>query len=441
MRALIGYNGYDLKQGKQTPVVWDVSRVINPHILVLGSSGTGKSYTIRRMVRDMARTAPRGARIHIFDVHGDLDVDGASSARFSQATRYGYNPLVIDPDPEFGGVSRRIGDFIEQLERTTGALGNRQEAVLRRLLEDLFAANGMFVDNAASWSRGRKQPTFVDALRFGENKVKALFLGTSSKAAVLLEQVNRAARQMVSTQRAAAKDRIGETGKFEKLKEQFERAKVEARDAFVAHLESVQFGREFDDILRYDSVEVLKSVLDRLRNLASAGVFEANPPPFSAASPVWRYDVQALADPVQRLLVFTRAEELFREAVQAGVTDQIRTIIVLDEAHKFLDESAGNIIGRIAKEGRKFGCALVAASQSVDHFGADFLMNCATKIVLGLDPLVWGAAIRQLRIDERLLQYLTPKRSCAVQMRRPGECGSKFFEVALGNGGATQAAA
>lgn len=182
MQALLGYSAYERRQNnRDVPIVWDASKVINPHWLILGSSGSGKTYTIRRLVSDIARTSP-GVRVLVMDAHGDIEVPGASTVRFSQASNYGYNPLTIDPDPEFGGVNRRINAFVTLLSETCGALGNRQEAVLRALLLDLYQANGFYADNPRSWSLDggaerrfpKKFPQFSDAVRYGDQRARAI---------------------------------------------------------------------------------------------------------------------------------------------------------------------------------------------------------------------------------------------------------------------------
>jgi DNA helicase HerA-like ATPase len=101
VRFQLGVNAY-LKhtQRQEVPVVWDSGTALNPHVLVVGGSGSGKTFTLRRFIEAMARSARPAVRIHVFDVHGDIDVPGASTVKFSEATPYGLNPLAIDPDSE-----------------------------------------------------------------------------------------------------------------------------------------------------------------------------------------------------------------------------------------------------------------------------------------------------------------------------------------------------
>ncbi len=116
---------------------------------MMGASGTGKTYNLRNMISQIQKQDSK-VRIHILDFHGDIQIDGASSVKFSESTNYGINPLIINPNPDFGGVRKRIQSFITALDRTS-RLGSKQQAVLRNLLTDLYIANGFYPDKPSSW--------------------------------------------------------------------------------------------------------------------------------------------------------------------------------------------------------------------------------------------------------------------------------------------------
>lgn len=73
-----------------------------------------------------------------------------------------------------------------------------------------------------------------------------------------------------------------------------EKAKQKAIDAYADYVSAISTGREVDDVMRYDSTDVLKGVVDRLENLNAIGIFKAKPPPFDRNAAVWRYDIRAL---------------------------------------------------------------------------------------------------------------------------------------------------
>ena len=213
-------------------VLWESGKVINPHMLIMGKSGTGKTYTLRKLLRQILPQAEGPVRVHIFDVHGDIDIQGASSVKFSESTPYGFNPLWINPDPDFGGVRKRIQSVLSTLNRTSRQLGNKQESCLRNILMDLYSANGFIDGQPQTWVLNdgiqrrypKKNPTMEDAYRFASFKLKAMYIGANTAAVSKLEEVNKKSAAFYSKQRQALRaggaDKVDDSLKrdIEKLK-------------------------------------------------------------------------------------------------------------------------------------------------------------------------------------------------------------------------------
>lgn len=134
----------------QKQIIFDTSKIINPHMLIMGTSGTGKTYNLRKMIKQIQQQ-DLSIRVHVLDPHGDIEIDGASYVKFSKSTDYGFNPLLINPDEDFGGVRKRIQTFLKALNDTSRKLGTKQEAVLRNILIDVYAANGFLEKNPKTW--------------------------------------------------------------------------------------------------------------------------------------------------------------------------------------------------------------------------------------------------------------------------------------------------
>ncbi len=177
----------------------------------------------------------------------------------------------------------------------------------------------------------------------------------------------------------------------------------------------------------------MKSVVERLENLNAIGIFKTITPPFDEKNPIWRYVIKSLSMDEKKLFVYFRLEEIFYQSVQRGVQDDIVDIIILDEAHNFFTDDDDNIINTIAKEARKFGLALICASQSPTHFSDDFVSNVGTKIILGIDQMYWDGSVRKLKIDPKILEFITPHKTMALQINNKGELRAKFRQVLLKN--------
>ena len=83
----------------------------------------------------------------------------------------------------------------------------------------------------------------------------------------------------------------------------------------------------------------------------------------------------------------------------------------------------------IAKEARKFGLGLFAASQSPDHFSEDFLSNVSTKIILGIDQMFWDGSVRKLKLEQKALEWIVPHKRLIMQINNKGETRNRFLWV------------
>lgn len=422
---------------KSYPVYWDSEKIVNAHMIIAGKSGTGKTYRIRDILNQLVKQAdPSKLRIHILDIHGDIDIEGASVVKFSEQTRYGFNPLVINPDPDFGGVRKRIQSFISTLGRTGHRLGSKQENVLRNILQEVYYANGFRDDDNSTWviqkGSNRKNPTLEDVLRYANYKLKGMFLGTSSRCISTLEKLNKT-QAKINNKIKFAKNNEYDKSLIEETQSEIDALKDQALEQFKTYLDSINTGSELKDLLTYDSKDVLKSVVDKLDNLYNIGIFTRNIPPFDLKNPLWRYDLRALGKNEKTLFVSFLLENIFKMAVQRGEQNDVREIVIIDEAHLFITDDEDNPINTIAKEARKFGLGIIAASQSVTHFSVDFLSNVATKIILGLDEMFWNSAANQLKIPEQKLKDIIPHKNLLVQMVNKGSSRSGFLLLKSGD--------
>jgi hypothetical protein len=172
------------------PVILDTLTAINGHAQISAITGMGKTHQLRRMIAEIVKSAHamnKPLRVHVFDPHGDLDMPWASEVRFSEATQYGYNPLEINPDPDYGGVRRSIQKFIAAVQKHK-KLGTKQEAVMRYILEDLYTSRGFKADNPATWipddprvvrekMRGKENRIYLDVAKEHRDRFKLLTKG------------------------------------------------------------------------------------------------------------------------------------------------------------------------------------------------------------------------------------------------------------------------
>ncbi|MDN5852062.1 MAG: DUF87 domain-containing protein, partial [Actinomycetia bacterium] len=123
-----------------------------------------------------------------------------------------------------------------------------------------------------------------------------------------------------------------------------------------------------------------RSVVARLRPLSDFGLFaaEAGNRPFTdLLRQGVVIDVHGLMEQVQRAAGAFVLRKVYREMFRWGQTKQLRVAVVLDEAHRLARDVT---LPKIMKEGRKYGVAVVVASQGVEDFHPDVLGNAGTKV-------------------------------------------------------------
>jgi hypothetical protein len=334
----------DLGEG----VLWAPEAHPNPHLLIVGGSGSGKSWTVRLLAR---RLLGLGYDCVLFDFHGDLAVEGAVSHAVSLDSRYGVNPLAVAPDPTGGGPDPQRIEVLERLRNTFKPMGSLQLALLDDCLKAVYRGFGLRQEDPASWNPPRT-PHLGD-------------LEAEIDRRIAEDPGNQRARALRTKLSAAFDFRI-----FSKPG-----VPVDAGDAENA---------ENADKDAEEGAESAKK---------GKGV---------------RVDLSKLPPPLQYLAADTLLDRIFRRRRLEGPRP-LSLFLLVDESKLCTParrDSPMAALNRLATEGRKFGVGLIAASQFVGHLPRDVVVNTFTKIVMRTDPTEIAPTARRFRIDETRLEAL-----------------------------------
>ena len=212
----------------------------------------------------------------------------------------------------------------------------------------------------------------------------------------------------------------------DKLEEQFNKARDKAISTYTEYANSISSGSEIDDLMKYNSADVLLSVLNKLENLYSVGIFKSETPPFDQKANVWRYNLKALGLEERKLFVLFRCAEVFEKCIQLGETNEIRRTLIIDEAPIFMDDDPENILTLIAREGRKFGLQLITAAQSPEKYPEDIISSTASKIILGIDETFFASASKKMNVERNALEWIIPRQRLLAQMKSQGDTKTKW---------------
>ena len=438
MKIPLGFEYWALtKQNKKIPIEIDYSKATNPHAIITGDTGSGKTFLLKHFIYHLTKENPN-IRVHVIDSHGDIDIPGASSIKFSEISEYGLQPFKISADPDFGGVRKKINNFINIINKNSSRkMGDIQKAILTNILYEIYAKNDFYPDNPKSWDinnetkylkYGKKYPTLDDLYRFVAFKLKEQAFGVNwgvvNQIASLQKQLSQLRNKFKKENKAVMDE------DKEKIRESIEKIKIKIKDNFNEIIEGMETGTEIDDFLKYESAETMKSVFLRIQSLKETGIFKSKMPDFPEENPVWKYDIKALSIAEKRMFVDFLFEDIFLRKKEEGIQSTPNEFIVLDEASIYVqDIDDDHIIKIIEREARKFGLGLIMATQSLEHFPNDIIQSSATKILLGVDITMVEKTARQLQLKKEDVKYIIPKKRGIVQVKSSGNVQDSYFKT------------
>lgn len=155
--------GLDIES--ETPVMWKplpANGLANPHMLIVGSSGFGKTYAGACLIAELAQ---RGLPSIVFDYAQGFTARSLPSGFLKHvdvheviASRSGIdvNPLQLFPSDILGpvNVAQRVADTFK---RVFPQLGVQQHAVLRESVLEVLALAGIRAEVQSSWTRAVPQ--------------------------------------------------------------------------------------------------------------------------------------------------------------------------------------------------------------------------------------------------------------------------------------------
>ena len=435
----------------ETPIYYNPAEMINGHMLICGMSGVGKS---TQSVALLTSAAKSGTEIDVFDPHAEFhNIPNATPCWFSQATGYGYNPLILNTDIHTGGVNSQINFFVKLIKEVTPQFGVRQEAALRYLLADTYASHDIIKDDRDSWSKltitdserqhlldtGRGSelvnyyPTLEDLKDMTIEKINGIKNETASPASAAFAQYKKLRTRfdflLNHQKKLFTPEKVAEMNALVDDQEEL------LFDAFRDYVQALRSGTEMEDSLKYDSSDVLTSIYQRIELINKTGMLNSNTPPFGDAQ-IRVHQIKSATTEEQRFYVKLRLQAIFEKYKQMepiALGSPLRQIIMIDEAHIYFRPEPDDILNIIVKEGRKFGIGLWCSSQEATSFPESFVSNCGTTVILGIPPNHIKKAERLFAVPQEVLDVIQPQETIAVRFARRGVRRPIYTSVAVPN--------
>ena len=409
---------------------WNPEALPNGHIVAIGASGSGKTQTLKAIAYSLHTTYPQ-MQIILLDFHGDQEIIGETCYPIHMASPHGINPLVVNLDPEGGGPNLQAIQIAAILKKSL-RLGPNQEGMLIEIIKTCYLKRGITQEKQETWSL--EAPNFDDIEEELNRRVATAVKDESKKE--LAESINPKNLPVGKPNTSGIyfifhQDKlvyIGAARDIQKridghhhirylLKDQYPGETVEIR--YYEHLSDWQELIKLENYLiqihqpplnqttlRTECKDSQKLKL-KLAATFQYGVFSRPQPEFNEK--LIRIDLSKLPTELRAIAAESLAWQLMNQhRLRGEIQGKLpRTFLFIDEA-KEMPKKEGSACDQIIADGRKFGLALVLASQSERHLSADVIGNSSTKIVLPVDQTECKKVAKKFRFAEKKVAELIP---------------------------------
>lgn len=337
------------------PVYLDVNRLVTEHLAILAMTGSGKSYTIGRIIERVV-TLNNGTVV-VFDPHGE----------YGRALSEGHLQFNLD----FNTLDDRDRRIIPEIQER-----------FKRLMES-GAGVVVYTPQSPSFREkyaGKNKELALQFDRFEMDDVSEILPDLTEPQQRVLDVATRYWRLIEKTEprdinrlRYYLGDGLEELQEWEELSAA-EATALNSRSAAVA---SMKLSRVLNEAQSFYSAALARPT----------DIYEMVGRPSDKRGRLVVVDLQGLSDTAKQVIAALISSEILRAA--SSKTDCIRPcFLVYEEGHNFApaNQSAVShrIIKKIASEGRKFGVGLAVVSQRPSKLDPDVTSQCNTLIAMRL---------------------------------------------------------
>ncbi|MFO8794493.1 DUF87 domain-containing protein [Legionella pneumophila serogroup 1] len=349
---LIGY-----ERGENTvPVFLDVNKLVTEHMAILAMTGSGKSYTVGRIIERLV--AINNGTVVVFDPHGE------------------YGKALSKGKLHFNNNFNDVDDVRDQ--KTLPEI----KAMMERL-HSSGAGIQIYTPQNESFKykyANKNNPLALQFDRFEMDDISEILPGLTEPQQRVLDVAIRYWRTHDKTEprdinrlRFFLSDGIEEIRAWDDLSE----AEAKALNGRSAAVASMKLSRILNEAQSFYSA-TMKEPTD---------IYQMVGRPSNRKGRLVVIDLQGLSDTAKQVVCGLLSSEILRAA--SSKTDPLRPcFLVYEEGHNFAP-AGGNavshrIIKKIAGEGRKFGVGFGIVSQRPSKLDSDVTSQCNTLITMRL---------------------------------------------------------
>lgn len=365
----------------------DAKYVKNPHLLLVGGSGAGKTTL---MLKILENASLEGKTVFLIDFHGDMMIDSENHIKYTpRNSPYGINPFELEMSEESGGVDMQAEVVAIMMDTYFfDKMGKKQQSIMKRLIIDLYASKGIHDNDHTTWIN--KPPTMKELnklIQYVHSEIE--ILENSDDITITRESDKQIARNAIVTIKNIliknSKEETRYTNAIKTLSDEIDTLK-ETRNGFssidISFYAQKTNKRSFESLFPYIDEVSRMSIFNGEKPRITSGINRLD---FSAFTAINKPNIA-------RFLAEFTAQKIFRASMNSGTFAghdgiKFRWVLAFDESKLALPSGREksnpyNIMNRIVTEARKYGLALFLASQRLEHYNDELLANIYTKIIL-----------------------------------------------------------
>jgi hypothetical protein len=399
-------------------VYWDYRKEQNPHLMIVGKSGSGKTFLLRKILKNFALNEKK-INVFVIDFHGDLEIEECQTIEYNKndVDSSGIGVFEFDYFSKAGGIYNRVDELVKIFENSFfPQMSPLRKALLKKLILDVYIQKGYDPDDSSTWNKSLEElPTLEDLFKLIKDISDILKDFRKNKG----DDVNYSLAVSFFKELLFSKNAF-ETEE-ELLKKADEIYKM-YKDELLSNDISVEEKLNIKDFSFYTKKNVfpaLESIEIYINSMIESKIFSKANPVFQKGKNVFRFNLKYLEDDLMLFIANLIIQRIFtklrmRYEYKQDTNVDVNTYILIDESKLILPNKERNndlhYVNRIVSEARKFGLGIILASQRMAHYSQEMLSNISTKIILNTDESEQPIVKKKMAIkDNKIFEQIKSK--------------------------------
>lgn len=352
----------------------NLNKLITHHSAILGNTGSGKSTTVRKIIKEITTKETSNLYLNIFDIHNE----------YSQID--GVNNIDVLEDFSIKIESLELQDWLNLIKpselvqlpvvQTALKLANcLSENKLDREKLSCFIAYNLY----------HNQQSDAVAKR---SKIIGILEGTGISTEKYNSQFGNFSQKDEQDFKSSLKSKMYE--RHSEITKEIENASYTIK-SFADLFEALNFVFLLEECQGNTQARGYSATLEtRIKHIQFryGNLFKLKTDDCTKESKITVYNVSGLDDDL--LLFFTTymLKKEFKKSSKKDIKDRDVNLFIFEEAHRYISKLNENslfgeveVFKKIAREGRKFGCFLMLSSQRPSELSSTVLSQCNNYLI------------------------------------------------------------